>query len=163
RFQAGPLGENNAGQIVGQSFGHAVLYSQGVLTDLNANATLSVAKAINNAGQIVGLATLGQQREVVLFSAGGIIPLPALPGTSFRSAFASNASGTVVGSAGISGQGNVFTLCQNGGVSALKLPSGSSFGLSPSNTAINDAGQVAVTVIVQGLGFRGLVINQATG
>jgi uncharacterized membrane protein len=164
-----PLGENNAGQIVGQSQGpggsSAVLYSHGVLTNLGGPFPTGAAEAINSSGQVVGLAGINplfHRQEAVSFDAGGVTPLPALPGTVRSVATAINSSGTAFGFASVLGQGPVFTVYQNGGVSALNLPSGSVFYLPPSNTAINDAGQVAGTVS-QAAGYRGFVANPTSG
>ena len=56
-------GINDAGQVVGQSNGHAFLFINGKLTDLNSLIPASsgwnlwIANAINNKGQIIGTGT----------------------------------------------------------------------------------------------------------
>jgi probable HAF family extracellular repeat protein len=66
---------NNAGDVVGTSGGRAFLYHAGVLIDLNQfnplvgpNDTLVAATGINDAGQIVGYATIGSTTEAFLLT-----------------------------------------------------------------------------------------------
>jgi uncharacterized repeat protein (TIGR01451 family) len=72
-----PYGVNNAGQVVGESGGHAFLYSNGMLQDLNSlipadsGWVLNTASAINDKGQIVGTGTFnGQQTHGFLLTGG---------------------------------------------------------------------------------------------
>lgn len=75
---------NAAGKVVGESFiadnaaGHAFLYSGGVMTDLNtlippgSGWVITAARAINDAGQIAGVASFngGEHRAVLLDPVG---------------------------------------------------------------------------------------------
>jgi probable HAF family extracellular repeat protein len=68
-------GINSAGDVVGTSGGHAFLYHDGVLMDLNAfnrearpGFTLTAATAINDAGAITGYAQIGGQIEAFLLT-----------------------------------------------------------------------------------------------
>lgn len=98
---------NDEGQIVGQFFlppsgDHAFLYSQGNFTDLGlAGSPETVAYAISNRGQIVGISIIaGSQRAVILGSAG-ILDLnrliPANIGWELTAAFDINSHGQIVG------------------------------------------------------------------
>lgn len=161
-----PFGENNAGQIVGDSLtptgARAVLYSNGVLTEL-AGFT-SVARAINDSGQIVGYgySPITGRPPVQAFSFGtsGAALLPQLPGTFASQATAINSSGTAVGFAVLSGHSESYTLYQSGSVSAIPLPSGERAFSYPS---INDAGLVAGTVSDSSGDNRGFAYNSVTG
>jgi uncharacterized repeat protein (TIGR01451 family) len=72
-------GVNNMGQVVGESGGHAFLYSNGVLSDLNtlipANSgwVLTRANAINNKGEIVGEGTYKGQVNHGFLLTGGLM------------------------------------------------------------------------------------------
>lgn len=93
---------NGQGQIAGQSqvpFGdHAFLYSDGVMTDLGTlGGSFSKPKDLNDAGQVVGVATRGDQSDrAFLYSEGSMTDLGTAEGF-LSAAFAINNSGQVVG------------------------------------------------------------------
>jgi len=76
-------GINNSGQVVGVSatngynFGHAFLYSGGVMQDISGDIysrTQSQASGINNSGQVVGYNDVGVNgsRDAFLYSGGSM-------------------------------------------------------------------------------------------
>jgi probable HAF family extracellular repeat protein len=95
-------GINNSGQIVGVSGGHAFLYDNGTMLDLNdlipedSDWLLGTAYAINDAGWIVGTGTFNDQSRAFLYRAGAVTDLGTLGGFTFPRAI--NNLGQVVGS-----------------------------------------------------------------
>ena len=76
-------GIDNAGQVVGESRGHAFLYSSGTMTDLGTlpGGLDSYATGINNAGQVVGYSdTASGPGHAFLYSNGAMTDLGTLPG-----------------------------------------------------------------------------------
>ncbi len=94
---------NNSGQVVGQSYGHAVLYSGGSTADLGTLGGVgdSIAYGINDSGQIVGTAaTVASGPQPFLYSGGVMSQLSsmALPGGIYGATpYAINDSGQIVG------------------------------------------------------------------
>ena len=103
-----PFGINNSGEVVGQSYtasaspiAHSFLYSGGTLHDLGTfGGNDSGATAINNLGQVVGVAdTTGTlAAHAFLYSGGPLMDLGTLGGTT-SSANGINDSGQIVGQA----------------------------------------------------------------
>ena len=96
---------NDGGDVVGrlQASGHGFLYHSSSLTDLNAlvtggdTMTLNEAKAINNAGDVVGTATTVAGFRAFLFHAGTVTNLGVLSGSPAHSfAVDINVSGHVL-------------------------------------------------------------------
>ncbi|MFO0957922.1 MAG: hypothetical protein U0800_10750 [Isosphaeraceae bacterium] len=82
-FDSTALAINSLGQVVGNSGGHAVLFQDGEVIDLNAflpkdsGWILQTAIGINDVGQIVGTGTLdGQDHSYLLSLYGTIVPAP---------------------------------------------------------------------------------------
>ena len=103
------LGINNRGQIVGTSgvqiYGHAVLWQDGAVIDLDAlpGDSWSEATAINKRGQIVGWREnfISSTLSAVLWDQGAITDLGALTGPgSWSQAFDINDRGQIVGHSG---------------------------------------------------------------
>lgn len=73
-------GINELGQVVGSSNAHGFLYTDGQMLDLNAllygnpNWTITEARGINDAGQIVGTAVRGGTNHAVLLNP--VVPIP---------------------------------------------------------------------------------------
>jgi len=98
------LGLNGVGDIVGQKFGGgAALYSQGILTELGYLGTgdFSVARAINDAGHIVGTSTIDldfhSRQHPFLYKDGVLHDLGTLDEREFNSAVAINSAGQIAG------------------------------------------------------------------
>jgi probable HAF family extracellular repeat protein len=95
------LGINSSGQIVGVSGGHAFLYENGTMIDLNdlipedSGWLLGTAYGINDAGWIVGSGTFDNQLTAFLYRAGTVTNLGTLGGYSIARAI--NNLGQVVG------------------------------------------------------------------
>jgi probable HAF family extracellular repeat protein len=122
---------NNAGEVAGSNNGHAVLYSNGQLTDLGTlGGRSSSASGINDAGQVTGVAdTADGVQHAFLYATGQMIDIgSALGGTIATRATAINNAGQIVGTLGAT-SGFLYS---NGQITPL--------GFSP--TAINNAGQV---------------------
>jgi probable HAF family extracellular repeat protein len=145
-------GINNSGDIVGTSFGfyfpvpfHAVLWKHGgQIQEIGSLAgTNSYANAINDSGTIVGYSTLadGANDAFLWTSASGMQDLGDLPGGTFSSAYAIDASGEVVGDSGLSSpaESHAFLWTQTNGMEDLGTLSG---GLVSRATAINGAGSI---------------------
>jgi probable HAF family extracellular repeat protein len=65
---------NNAGQVVGTSSGHAVLWQNGVMSDLGMlGGNSSSAGAINDAGQVTGIATTATGETAAFLWQGGVM------------------------------------------------------------------------------------------
>ncbi len=144
-------GINGRGQVIGYSYTrasdpqrpdlqwdtrHAFLWESGVLQDLGTlGGAFSHARAINDAGQIVGQSETGSfAQHAFLWENGAMQDL----GGGFSDAVAINAVGDVVGQVGFGGALHA-ALWQNGTLRDL----GTLGGLSSEASAINARGQVA--------------------
>jgi len=135
-------GANDVGQVVGGSFTasgfqHAFLYSNGVMQDLLPGVISSEARAINNAGQVVGV----RGGIAFLWSGGNLQDLGTLqaPYNATSYAYAINAIGQVVGSSSSSlGDSHAFLWKDNVMHDLGILPDG----LICEAYGINDYGQV---------------------
>jgi probable HAF family extracellular repeat protein len=133
---------NDAGQIVGWSsdFGaFATVWNDGVPTILGSGEALG----INNVGQIVGEGDNGP----TLWSAGNIIDLGTLDGTSAGYAAAINDAGQIVGLSEPANSIEHATLWDNGTITDLNtVLTASGIGLTLTDAlAINDLGQILAT------------------
>jgi len=131
-------------------------------TDLGGlpGSTSSVAQAINNAGQVVGVSAVGGVGYAVEWSNGSIINLGGLPGSTSSSAGGINDAGQVVGSSRVGGV-TYPVEWSNGAISNLGGLPGSTNSVAQ---AINDAGQVVGYSLVGGLYYavewsNGSIIN----
>ena len=132
---------NARGQVVGGANGRAFLYESGVLNDLGTlGGNMSVARAINSGGEIVGQAANEFGQPTPFIHRG---TMQALPGPSYSSAVAISASGKVAGS----GEGVYGYVIAGGAVTRLsELPAVVAKGwrkLEP--TAMNDRGWIVGT------------------
>ena len=148
---------NADGQVAGFSASYngggqtASLYSNGALTNLNASATFSEANAINNGGEITGIAEVPNLTsattldQAFIYSNGTTTHLGALPGGNFSTGLGINNSGQVVGfsEAGPPLADHAF-LYSNGTMTDLD-PIIGGYGTS-SATGINDNGLITGTV-----------------
>jgi probable HAF family extracellular repeat protein len=92
------LAINSKGQVVGTAGQRAFLWQHGVTTDLGTQGGgFPVAKDINDAGQVVGWATVEQGQHAFLWSDGVMIDLGTLPGGSYSRALGINSAGEIVG------------------------------------------------------------------
>jgi probable HAF family extracellular repeat protein len=138
---------NAAGQVVGESRGHAFLYD-GVMRDLGAPLGYSLARAINDAGQVVGVSgtsvfDVDYNGHAFLYSDGKMQDLGTL-GERFSSAFDINNHGEIVGWTDVTGHdGRLAFFYADGQMRTLdSMVLGAptiSFGMA---FAINDAGQI---------------------
>lgn len=109
------------------------------ITDLGTlpGGTLTVARGLNEAGEVVGYATTNGQTRAFLYRAGALRDLGTLPGDTFSDASAINSAGRISGRSGTdtTSRGVIY---RDGAFAALgALP-----GLPLSEAlAINDAGQ----------------------
>lgn len=130
---------NNSGQVVGNSVNRATnnslasLYSGGTTSTLPIPGLNSIARGINDSGQVVG-----DNGRAFLFSGGTTTDLGTLPGGNNSSATAINNAGQVVGYSG-SNNGNRAFLYSNGTMTDLGIIPGSIYS---SANGINNSGQV---------------------
>ena len=141
------LGINNVGQVVGYSSTsfdlhlHAFLYSNRTMTDLGIlpGGDYSQACAINDAGQVVGVATTSSASHAFLYSNGTMTDLGTLPGGRQSGAYGINNAGQVVGSSSISSDTMHAFLYSNGTMTDLGTLPGGDYSEA---YGINNAGQV---------------------
>jgi probable HAF family extracellular repeat protein len=128
-------GINNHADVVGDSLGHAFLYSGGTMTNLGTLGQ-GVASAINDKGQIVGYYSTNTQANYdrgFLYNGGIVRDLGTLGGT-YCVARGINNSGQIVGNSWTT-NGSSHAFLYSGGVMADLGISGGAFG-------INNSGQV---------------------
>ena len=132
---------NNKGQIVGEAAGHAVLWQNGAITDLDTGKdTGSLAYGINGSGQVVGI----NGPTAALWDSGHYTDLGALPNQQGSYALAINDKAQVIGSSVpkgadvFVGQSPRAVLWQNGQIQDL----GTLGGPTASALGINNAGQI---------------------
>ncbi len=158
-------GINGQGSIAGTTYSPGgaaatVWTSAGVQYLPGLGGTDSYALAINNAGQVAGMATTADgQGHAFLTVNGQILDIGALSGGSWSSAYAINASGAVAGYAmNDSGTFNGFIFTAGGGIRQLgTLGGSSSYAL-----AINDNGQAAGSSTT-GSGYSHAFVTNGTG
>jgi probable HAF family extracellular repeat protein len=140
---SGASGINNSHQVVGGSGSHAVLWSNGTMTDLGTlGGSYSAAYAINNVGQIVGDASPPKSSvHAFLYSGGKMKDLGVFYDSSVAEAI--NTFGVVVGESD-----NHAFLYTGGKLQDLNtlIPSGSGWLLTEA-TGINDTGQIVCNAI----------------
>ena len=145
-FASGLAEINNRGQAVGMAAlgsgdnERAILWQDGRLTDLGAlpDYPWSAAAAINERGQIVGIATDGHRSRAVLWDRGTITDLTP-PDWAWCMASDVNNRGDVVGTCARPASANMAVLWRDGVLVELGVLPGSN---ESSATAINDAGVV---------------------
>jgi probable HAF family extracellular repeat protein len=150
---------NARGQVVGSIDGRAFLYEDGALRDLGTlGGSMSVARAINSSGEIVGQSSneFGQPTPFIHRGA-----MQALPGPSYSSAVAISASGRVAGNA----EGTYGYVVSGNAVTPLsELPSVVASGwrrLEP--TAMNDRGWIVGTAENREGDLRAFLLLPAPG
>ena len=139
---------NTLGQVVGFSFTtgeaayHAVLFSNGTITDLGTlGGPNSLAYGINSSGQIVGVSdTSSGTQHAFLYSNGSMQDLGTLSGGGLSAAFGVNDSGQIVGLASIGGSITPYHafLYSNGSMRDL-----GAFGTNSIGYSINNSGAIA--------------------
>lgn len=185
-YETSSNGINNRGQVVGQTssaflseVSHAVLWSQGVKTDLGTLggpdphfSYLSGANSINDVGEVVGWSTVvpgtngyTQSSHAFLWKQGsGMQDLGTLPGDTFSVALKINCFGLVIGNSGNSvvwqdGEpggslaviGHPFLWTKHNGMRDLNalIPSASNWVLNTA-TGINIWGQIVGSGTIKG-------------
>ena len=146
---ATPWDINNVGQVILNNFSssRAGLWENGVALDLGVlpGDTQSLARAINEAGQIVGSSSTSLQQGRAVIWENGIIR--DLGGAAFGASLTAvdiNNSGEIVGNAGSSFANNSTSLLwTNTGITNLNSVLGQTASKC-SPYGINDAGQIAV-------------------
>jgi probable HAF family extracellular repeat protein len=130
-------------------------------------ATASLATGINDAGQIIGIATMaGGVVHAVEWDKGVATDLGALPGGKSSYAFAINAKGQIVGYADNpkptdpTTDGELAVIWETGKIAVLqdRLASGTGWVVQGAN-AINDAGQIAAYGFNAQSGYAGFVLT----
>ena len=154
-------GINDLGQAVGssdfrnaQSEAHATLFSDGQQIDLGViGGYNSRARAINDAGQVVGTSTIDSSgaRHAFLFEDGNMHDLGTLGG-EYSEARAINSSGVVVGLSAVTGFYDVSPFIYSAGsmVDLNSLLEPSSGWLLTNATSINDLGQIVGSGTIDG-------------
>jgi probable HAF family extracellular repeat protein len=150
---------NRFGQVAGSTtfagsqFAHAFLYNNGIKQDLGTLAGgmySSVAYAINNSGQVVGISNLTPTvTHAFLYSGGAMRDLGTLGGV-YSTATGINAAGQVVGYATLDPSPNTTTLhafLYSGGVMRDLGTLGGSVSFA---NGINDAGQIVGRSTIRG-------------
>jgi probable HAF family extracellular repeat protein len=140
---------NNAGAVVGQSGNdqnpvafYYSYYGNKTMVDLGLpqGATAAVASAVNNEGQIVGWAKVGDSKHAFLYSGGAFSDLGTLGG-EFSVGTAINDAGQAVGYAETANKVQHAVLYDNG--NKLDLGALGNPNANPSwATAVNNSGQV---------------------
>jgi len=153
------LGVNARGQVVGAANGRAFVYEDGALRDLGTlGGAISVARAINASGEIVGQSSNEFGQPTPFIHRG---TMQALPGPSFSSAVAISASGKVAAS----GEGTYGYVVSGEAVTRLAdLPSVIARGwrkLEP--TAMNDRGWIVGTAENREGDLRAFLLLPASG
>ena len=121
---------NNAGQVLGSSWGKSWIYRGGTLTELPFDAV-----ALNDAGDVVGQ-SLGSSFHAVLYTGSTLTDLGTLGG-EYSGAWIINNVGQVVGEAQDADGEFRWFLYRNGAMSELSI-----LGSVASVTDINTAGQI---------------------
>lgn len=146
-------GINKGGQIVGygqfsNNSQHSYLYTSGTMTDLSSILGVnSLATGISNSGQIVGVNTAS---HAFIYSNGKVTDLGALPNKLFSGATAVNSSGQVVGYSFNGSNDQRGFVYVNGKMLDLSSHISAGTGTVYQANAINDFGQIAANVIVNG-------------
>ena len=149
-------GINVLSQVVGVFDGRAFLWENGVRQDLGTLPlhVSSTARAINEAGQIVGesVSVTGLESRAFLWLGGVISDLGTLAGDPSSDALAINAHGQVVGRSGTrDGSVSRAFLWHNGTMRDLNSPISMLAGwIFKSATGINDGGQIVGAGLYQG-------------
>jgi probable HAF family extracellular repeat protein len=142
---------NNAGQVVGwagapgEFGGRAILWEAGSARELPPmpGYDSSMARAIGDAGMVVGHAWNSVQSRAFLYDTSGMHDLGTLPGFASSNAHGLNDAGQVVGIAFTSYENPRAFLFSNGAMRDLNelLPAGSGWVLQEAND-INNLGQI---------------------
>ena len=157
--QSNAFGINDHGDVAGLAYAadgvaHAFLYSSGRMQDLGQlwGRAASMARAVNDSGQVVGYGYFWGllPRHAFLYSDGSMTDLQTLGGIS-SAAWAINAQGQVVGDSNTSAGADHAFLYSNGQMQDLNsMVAPSSGWVLQQATAINNAGQIAGTGIING-------------
>jgi probable HAF family extracellular repeat protein len=156
------LGIGSSNYVVGRSFladnstEHAFLFDGANLADFNLlNATngweLTEARALNQAGTVVGAGITNGQVRAFLATNGTIVDLGILAGMASSRAFGVNASNRVVGTALLTNGTSKAFLWANGSLQFLDnlVATNSGWSLQEAG-AVNDQGQIVGAGIVSG-------------
>lgn len=166
------VGINDLGQVVGTSATsdgaqHAFLWSaQGGMVDLGdlpGGYNLSGAVAVNNAGKVAGYSSFAYATQAdhafSWTSASGMVDLGAKPNNNFYShGLGINGAGTIVGYTGSPTVTTGFAYAQDGAMTLLSKPTGS----STQANAINDNGLIAGITIKTNGSTRATLWNGGT-
>ena len=158
-FQSWPMGINNAGQVIGNTFvspdgtfnsgywSHPFLATNGKAIDLGTlGGDYASANGINDKGQVVGSSELTNNlvMHAFLYANGKMVDLGSLPGLPNSSASSINAQGQIVGY-GYSASGTSWTafIYQNGVMTDLNTLIDPKSGLTINFAqSINNLGQI---------------------